>query len=128
MRISVAIPATALAIAVWLTPSLALAAPTHAPVYSSNEANSSGRGVTGTTIGRADVDGTGAVEGFVTAAEDPLGPAVDVRTISANDGTNSIGRANPQRHRRRPDPHRQREPPGKRPFGLDISPTKRSCS
>ena len=47
MRISVAIRATTLAIAVWLTPSLALAAPTHAPVYSSNEANSSGRGVTG---------------------------------------------------------------------------------
>ena len=47
------------------------------------------------TIGRANLDGTGANQSFITGASIPVGVAVDGGHVYwANAGTNSIGRAN----------------------------------
>ena len=63
-------------------------------------ANFGPAGTTGTTIGRANLDGTGVNQSFVGGATDPCGVAVDAahlywanRTPSATRGT-AIGRAN----------------------------------
>ncbi len=47
------------------------------------------------SIGRVNLDGTGATPGFISDLQDPCGVAVDTQHIYwANRGTNSIGRAN----------------------------------
>jgi hypothetical protein len=49
----------------------------------------------GTTIGRANLDGSGVDPDFITGLDDPCGVAVDSQHIYwGNRGTNSIGRAN----------------------------------
>jgi sugar lactone lactonase YvrE len=69
---------------------LAMAAPARASVYWANQAGGSG-----TTIGRAATDGSGANQSFISGASAPIGVAVDGRHIYwANEKTNSIGRAN----------------------------------
>jgi virginiamycin B lyase len=46
-------------------------------------------------VGRANLDGTGADQGFISSASRPYGVAVDAGHVYwANDGTNTIGRAN----------------------------------
>jgi hypothetical protein len=86
----VAVRRTLLMLAVGLMGCLAVAAPAHAFVYWANFGGGSG-----TTVGRASVDGTGAEQGFISGAKDPIGVAVDASHIYwANEGTNSIGRAN----------------------------------
>src|SRR5216684_1622182 len=47
------------------------------------------------TIGRANLDGSSANQGFITGANSPLGVAVDgAHVYWANFNTNTIGRAN----------------------------------
>jgi hypothetical protein len=86
MRRIVAAAAAACALAaVW-------ASSAQAYVYWSNAALGGGPG---TTIGRADLDGSGIDGGFVADASDEDGIAVDGSHIYwANDGDNAIGRAN----------------------------------
>jgi sugar lactone lactonase YvrE len=52
-------------------------------------------GGSGTTIGRADLDGTGIDESFISGADGPVGVAVDAQHIYwANSNNGTIGRAN----------------------------------
>lgn len=77
-------------VAIALVGVLAVAKPAGAFVYWTNFANGGG-----TKIGRANVDGSGGIQDFISGAKDPIGLAVDAGHIYwANEGTNSIGRAN----------------------------------
>jgi low-density lipoprotein receptor class B len=76
----------AVAVLVWL----AAAAPARASVYWANSGGGSG-----TTIGRANADGSGTRQDFIAGASGPEGVAVDgAHVYWANGGTHSIGRAN----------------------------------
>lgn len=67
-----------------------LAARADAYVYWVNSAAGAG-----TTIGRANLDGSGIEQSYITGANDPCGVAVDAEHIYwANLGSNTIGRAN----------------------------------
>jgi virginiamycin B lyase len=72
---------------------VATASPSSAFVDWTNE--HCGNSCIGTTIGRANTDGTAAGEDFIRVAKDPIGVAVDIGHLYwANAGTQSIGRAN----------------------------------
>ena len=61
------------------------------------------------TIGRANLDGTGVDQSFITGANCPAGVAVDGQYLYwANGGNGTIGRAQPQRHGRQPELHHRR--------------------
>ena len=90
MRMGVRRWLIALVSAAALAASAAVAAPAGAFVYWANQSGGSG-----TTIGRAETDGTGATQDFITGVSAPIGVAIDGAHIYwANEKTNSIGRAN----------------------------------
>ncbi len=79
--------ASALAMALALVVCWYLAAQADAFVYWAN--------FVGPTIARANLDGSGVNQGFITGASSPVGVAVDRQYVYwANSGGNSIGRAN----------------------------------
>jgi virginiamycin B lyase len=81
----------------WLVPTLlvlglAVAPRAHAHIYWGNYDDGGGFG---TTVGRANLDGSGANDGFITGAGGPAGVAVDSAHIYwGNYDPNTIGRAN----------------------------------
>jgi virginiamycin B lyase len=82
-RLTSALVAAAMAVAV----ALALASPADAYVYWANDG--------GNTIGRANLDGTGANQSFIAGATDPAQMAVDGGHVYwANSTRDAIGRAN----------------------------------
>ena len=74
--------------------------------------SSTGRTSATDTIGRANLDGTGADQSFITGASTPLGVAVDgAHVYWANGGTRHDRPRQPRRHGRQPELHHRRHRP-----------------
>ena len=81
--------------------------------WRSTASTSTGPTSTARTIGRANLDGTGANQSFITGAEQPVGVAVDGQHVYWANTPRHDRAGEPRRHGRQPElHHRRRRDPG----------------